>query len=135
MHVAGGIVWGFREIELLLGGGLLVPPALVGGADWIARIEQWDIEELRSPMYQYRTYRGDAPDAFAAFTMFDWRTRLIRLQVKDQWVDIEMIYESGLVGPVRTLQRNFLSFESMTGFRLRNHTAGNVAKYQLIAYR
>ena len=134
MLVPGGVFWGYRELVIIAGGGLQVGFPEI--SEWISRVEQWDLDEMDEIPYQYRAFAGDAPNAFAAtYTQIGFEARMIRLTVKDNWIDLRLSYQGEPAMVDMEKMRNLVNFQAVTAFNVRNKVSGSVGKYQLSAWR
>jgi len=120
-----GLFYGYRE-------------SVISG--WIGRIAL-PLWELDGPVpSQMRVYTGNAPDAYGAMITFPWQSEILLLQVWDKTA-IFQVSKDGVtyeeekeVDPDKYFGSWFHRYAAY-GFRVKNKTAGQVARYQVIPFR
>ena len=134
MHIPGGVYFGYRE--LVLGGSAAIYSYAALSPDWIANLYPWDIDSLAHPAFQYRVYSGIAGDDWPAnWTMFEYETRMLKIDVTDNWLDFSFTHQGQFAGDIRKTVKNEYTLEAVAGFTVKNRTAGCPGKYQIMAMR
>lgn len=99
----------------------------------VAKLKTWD-DRYNHPSYLYQTCQGVAPDAYGDYVQFEIGTRIVMLIIRDHAAVIEFQFR-GSAGQERVFEAAVFMVENPQGFRIRNQTPGNVARYQVIPFR
>jgi hypothetical protein len=134
MLYPGGDVWGYREMApsapyrqvLRLPARNPIPP----------KATPLEMEFLEYPTYQNFTDYGDAPDDYPEdWIQIGFPTRMIIVTIAENAVDIQWSYDGETVNVEKTQWRSDRQAHSVRAFRVRNHTRGAVAWYQVLGLR
>lgn len=97
--------------------------------------------ELDGPVpSRMRVYTGNAPDAYGAMTAFDWQTEILLLQAYEKTLIFQLSKDGATyedekeIDPEKDFGSWFHRFAAY-GFRVKNKTAGQTGRYQVIAYK
>lgn len=87
---------------------------------------------------QYERFTGNAPDAYGAAIAFSGRTKQVDITVWDNNLELSASYdnhpdhyEGDIEAPAGTTLQTPLACEAI---KVRNHTAGQVARYEIVAW-
>jgi len=89
-------------------------------------------------MPQYEQFSGNATDVYGAIISFSGRTKQVDITAWDNNLDITASYdgeESHFEGDIEIpAGATFPTPLACEGIRVRNHTAGQTARYEIIAW-
>lgn len=91
------------------------------------------VEHLALPGYDYRTFRGDAPEEWSSWQYLPWQCRLVKWMIRGGRLEIQLDYDGSNVGDSRVIRSSTMTLDSFIGFRVRQAFPGDGVSYQLIA--
>ena len=138
MHVPRGVFLGYREIVFPTGGSFQeIPPLLMPFA---ATIQPWDLPSLPNIPYDYRVFRGTAPDDFASSFILideeaDFVSIILEANIKKSQVEVAITADGETVSGIFILNSHKMEILKARGFVIRSLVPGDDCYYQIIFFR
>lgn len=138
MHVPGGIFYGYREQLIPTGGSFQeMPPLFIPMA---ATIQPWDLPSLPNLPYDYRVFRGTAPDDFASsFILIDEEVDFVSIimeaNIKKSQVEVAITADGVSTTGLFILNSHKMEIVKARGFVIRSLVPGDDCFFQIIFYK
>lgn len=127
-HFPGGSFWGYRAWLPL------------GGVGIRLRLPWWVVASLDRVPTDLQVFTGNAPDAYAGITAFRNQSLLVLIIVWDNAAHVRFSPDGAAVtgeeevDPDNPEKGKVYKLMSARGFEIRNHTAGDIARYLVAAF-
>ena len=131
MGLAGGVFYGYRELERGLDLPHKLPPPFA--LDSPPQTTPMEIERLETPTYRYEVYSGQVGDAYpGTMTEIPFTTRMLIISIEGQLI-MQYSFDGANLQPEQELRGDFRVIQAIRAFRVRNAVIGWPAWYQLVA--